>query len=94
MNDATEWTCLACGGPVVPMGTLGQLEHGRCRNCGITQSHAHGAGYANEPEEDCADCGCSLHDEFNRDGYSHMGESPRCKSCFDAHCFGQLPEDT
>jgi hypothetical protein len=27
--------CPACGGPGVPLGALGNLEHFRCRNCGI-----------------------------------------------------------
>jgi len=26
--------CPRCGGPGVPMGTLGKLEWFRCRNCG------------------------------------------------------------
>lgn len=33
MDD--EWDCPACDGPVIPMGRLGNLEHGRCRNCGL-----------------------------------------------------------
>jgi hypothetical protein len=27
-------TCPQCGGPGVPLGTLGKLAHFRCRNCG------------------------------------------------------------
>lgn len=27
-------TCPVCGGPGVPLGILGRLEHFRCRNCG------------------------------------------------------------
>ena len=33
-----DWACYCCGGPVVPMGALGNREHGRCRNCGADQS--------------------------------------------------------
>ena len=33
-----DWTCYCCGGPVLPMGALGNRDHGRCRNCGADQS--------------------------------------------------------
>ena len=31
-------TCPVCGGDGVKLGTLGNLTHFRCRNCGITFS--------------------------------------------------------
>lgn len=31
-------TCQHCGGPMVPLGALGSLEHYRCRNCGAMDS--------------------------------------------------------
>jgi hypothetical protein len=34
----TDDGCVLCGGPLVPLGTLGNLEHSRCRNCGMDQS--------------------------------------------------------
>jgi len=27
--------CTQCGGPLVLLGVLGDLEHSRCRNCGM-----------------------------------------------------------
>ena len=30
-------TCSQCGGPLVELGTLGNLTHYRCRNCGWTE---------------------------------------------------------
>lgn len=33
-----DWTCYVCGGPVLPMGHLGNRDHGRCRNCSADQS--------------------------------------------------------
>jgi hypothetical protein len=33
-DDQAEWVCPVCSGPVVPMGVLGNRQHGRCRNCG------------------------------------------------------------
>lgn len=35
----SEWECPLCGGPVESLGMLGNRQHGRCRNCGIDQSH-------------------------------------------------------
>ena len=32
-----NWKCAACGGDVYEMGILGTLQHGGCRNCGLTQ---------------------------------------------------------
>lgn len=32
------WTCAFCSGPVMPLGVLGEREHGRCRNCGLDQN--------------------------------------------------------
>lgn len=32
------WECGACGGNVESMGILSYLAHGRCRQCGMTQS--------------------------------------------------------
>jgi hypothetical protein len=29
--------CEACGGPLALLGTLGSLEHSRCRHCGWVQ---------------------------------------------------------
>jgi len=34
----TDDGCAMCGGPLVPLGTLGNLEHSRCRDCGMDQS--------------------------------------------------------
>lgn len=34
-------TCPACGGPLVSLGTLGNLEHSRCRDCGAQTEAAH-----------------------------------------------------
>jgi hypothetical protein len=36
--------CNMCGGPVKPLGKLGQTEYGRCRDCRATQEM--------EPEEE------------------------------------------
>jgi len=30
--------CSACGGPLVPLGVLGDLVHLRCRDCGLQSS--------------------------------------------------------
>lgn len=30
--------CQVCGGPLYPLGTLGQLTWKRCRNCGMEYS--------------------------------------------------------
>lgn len=27
--------CRICGGPLIPLGVLGHLEHLKCRNCGM-----------------------------------------------------------
>ncbi len=32
-------TCQMCGGPGISLGTLGRLEHFRCRNCGVDFSY-------------------------------------------------------
>lgn len=32
-----DWDCGACGGPVYPLGKLGNILYGRCRNCGMDQ---------------------------------------------------------
>lgn len=37
-EDETPLECSACGGPLVVLGTLGRLEHFRCRNCGLERS--------------------------------------------------------
>lgn len=34
--EETPPTCPACGGPGEFLGTLGSLDHFRCRGCGIT----------------------------------------------------------
>ena len=34
------WVCEMCAGEVVPMGCLGRLGHGRCRQCGMETSRA------------------------------------------------------
>lgn len=34
--------CSVCGGPLMPLGTLGNIDHFRCRNCGM-DSHARSA---------------------------------------------------
>lgn len=34
-----EQICPLCGGPLVYLGPLGNLEHFRCRNCGAECSH-------------------------------------------------------
>lgn len=47
----SEWECPACAGPVVPMGTLGKIEHGKCRNCGWTASRNAGASDDSEVDE-------------------------------------------
>lgn len=31
------WECKACNGMVENQGALGNVYHGRCRNCGLTQ---------------------------------------------------------
>ena len=42
--------CALCGGPIYPMGVLGNLEHGQCRHCGIEVSRDAGASpEANQP---------------------------------------------
>jgi ribosomal protein L37E len=46
-----ELTCPECGGPVFVLGTLGNLTHLRCRNCGA------------DFHEDAADCGFPEPDE-------------------------------
>lgn len=33
-EELTLWSCPVCGGDVEPMGCLGALEYGRCRQCG------------------------------------------------------------
>lgn len=38
--------CAVCGGPCELLGTLGSIDHFRCRNCGMTQSQP------TEPVED------------------------------------------
>lgn len=38
-DDDAAWSCGACGGPVVSLGTLGRTEHGQCRACGLEQHH-------------------------------------------------------
>jgi hypothetical protein len=30
--------CVLCGGPIVPLGTLGNTEYARCQACGMPQS--------------------------------------------------------
>jgi hypothetical protein len=32
--DDAPGGCPLCGGPLVPLGTLGRVEHFRCRDCG------------------------------------------------------------
>lgn len=36
--DTGAGVCEACEGPVQYLGRLGNLEHFRCRNCGMQQS--------------------------------------------------------
>jgi hypothetical protein len=31
-------SCVACGGELESLGTLGAVEHGRCRQCGLVQA--------------------------------------------------------
>jgi hypothetical protein len=31
-------TCLVCDGPLIYLGRLGDLDHYRCRNCGMEQN--------------------------------------------------------
>ena len=45
-----ESTCCTCGGPLVPLGSLGQLDWHRCRDCGMDQSTA--ASEADEVSRD------------------------------------------
>lgn len=35
-EDLTD--CLACGGQLEPLGSLGNRRHYRCRNCGLDTS--------------------------------------------------------
>lgn len=45
MDDTDDApTCPACGGPGVLLGTLGRLEHFRCRDCG--------AEFSRRPDQD------------------------------------------
>ena len=37
LDEGLEGCCI-CGGPLVPLGTLGNRQHARCRNCGMDQS--------------------------------------------------------
>jgi hypothetical protein len=30
--------CAVCGGELEPLGTLGTVEHSRCRQCGLVQA--------------------------------------------------------
>lgn len=34
-EDDEPEECALCGGPLMEMGTLGQTQHLRCRNCGM-----------------------------------------------------------
>lgn len=50
-----DWTCTHCSGPVMPLGVLGEREHGRCRNCGLDQNRGWSftpAPYSDEDEAD------------------------------------------
>jgi hypothetical protein len=46
MND-----CQLCGGPLVPLGRLGNRDHLTCRDCGMACSRLA------EAEESCLTCG-------------------------------------
>ncbi len=35
-------TCFKCGGPLYRLGSLGQLNHFRCRHCGMDQASSLG----------------------------------------------------
>ena len=37
-DDEEPWSCDACGGELISLGTLGNREHFRCRRCGSEQS--------------------------------------------------------
>ena len=37
-------TCEICGGPLLLMGTLGHLDHVKCRNCGMWFTKSTGIG--------------------------------------------------
>lgn len=45
-----EWSCGVCGGEVVPLGTMGNLEHGRCRQCGMEMSQPVSSSFSSEEE--------------------------------------------
>jgi len=50
-DEPSDWgDCALCGGPIYPMGVLGNREHGQCRHCGIEVSRDIGGGpEANRP---------------------------------------------
>jgi hypothetical protein len=45
-------SCPACDGPGVPLGSLGQLQHFRCRNCGIDFNSKDGIKEAFDSKKD------------------------------------------
>jgi hypothetical protein len=48
---ATPLTCPVCGGPGLPLGTLGKRSHFRCQDCGIDFSDSPlGPGEQPSPE--------------------------------------------
>lgn len=51
--DASAEDCAMCGGPLQPLGQLGNRLHLRCRNCGIDCSRAVAIRVAADDTADC-----------------------------------------
>jgi hypothetical protein len=60
--------CSQCGGPLVPLGSLGKRKHYRCRNCGMDSSKT---SMRKKADGTCQKCGTPL---------NQAGMCPTCNS--------------
>jgi hypothetical protein len=67
-DDDDGHSCNQCGGPLVPLGSLGKRKHYRCRNCGAQTSKK---GMRKRADGTCQKCGTPL---------NQAGMCPTCNS--------------
>lgn len=67
-EDDDGGDCSQCGGPLVPLGSLGKRKHYRCRNCGMDSSKE---GMRKRADGICQKCGTPL---------NQAGQCPTCNS--------------
>lgn len=76
-NEREGGDCSQCGGPLIPLGSLGSRKHYRCRNCGAQSSKtgrsALGKGDLKQSARHKDGCGCGFCSRM-RDNQSAKGK--------------------